>query len=233
MGESVSSAWATWAVAWHGGSSMPASRSPASTCGPRTSSTAGATALPSPAAVMAESTSCSSRCPTARWSRTSCSASAGSWPRLGGPIVVDLSTSSPESTRRIGGSSAAKRVSFLDAGISGGAAAAESGTLTLMVGGDEAGAGSRPRHARPVQHHHLLLRTERVRPHGEDPEQLPQRGLAQRDRRDDGRGEEGRTRPVDGPRHRQRQLGRQLRDAEPLPEDHPRRLPEGRADEQP
>ena len=54
-----------------------------------------------------------------------------------GAVIVDLSTSSPDSTRRIGRELATKRVSFLDAGISGGATAAENGTLTLMVGGDE------------------------------------------------------------------------------------------------
>jgi 3-hydroxyisobutyrate dehydrogenase len=52
-------------------------------------------------------------------------------------IVVDLSTSAPSSTvslhRRLGEAG----VRFVDAGISGGAAAAETGTLTVMTGGDE------------------------------------------------------------------------------------------------
>jgi 3-hydroxyisobutyrate dehydrogenase-like beta-hydroxyacid dehydrogenase len=55
-----------------------------------------------------------------------------------GQVVADLSTSAPESTRRIHQALAEKGVAYLDAGISGGAAAAEAGTLTLMVGGDEA-----------------------------------------------------------------------------------------------
>ncbi|MFD2415912.1 NAD(P)-dependent oxidoreductase [Amycolatopsis pigmentata] len=55
-----------------------------------------------------------------------------------GQTVVDLSTASPDSTRRIHGDLAAKDVAFLDAGISGGAAAAEKGALTLMVGGSTA-----------------------------------------------------------------------------------------------
>ena len=55
-----------------------------------------------------------------------------------GQVVVDLSTSAPESTRRIQAEFAKKGVQFLDAGISGGAAAADKGQLTLMVGGDEA-----------------------------------------------------------------------------------------------
>jgi 3-hydroxyisobutyrate dehydrogenase len=54
-----------------------------------------------------------------------------------GQIVVDLSTSAPASTRRIHGLFAEKGVEYLDAGISGGAAAADKGELTLMVGGSE------------------------------------------------------------------------------------------------
>jgi 3-hydroxyisobutyrate dehydrogenase-like beta-hydroxyacid dehydrogenase len=53
-----------------------------------------------------------------------------------GQIVVDLSTASPESTRRIHAALLDRGVAFLDAGISGGAKAADAGTLTLMVGGD-------------------------------------------------------------------------------------------------
>ncbi|AKS36239.1 3-hydroxyisobutyrate dehydrogenase [Mycolicibacterium goodii] len=53
-----------------------------------------------------------------------------------GQIIVDLSTSAPASTRRIAADVAARGATLLDAGISGGAAAAEKGTLTLMVGGD-------------------------------------------------------------------------------------------------
>jgi 3-hydroxyisobutyrate dehydrogenase-like beta-hydroxyacid dehydrogenase len=55
-----------------------------------------------------------------------------------GQVFVDLSTSAPESTRRIRDLLAEKGVEYLDAGISGGAAAADKGQLTLMVGGDEA-----------------------------------------------------------------------------------------------
>ena len=55
-----------------------------------------------------------------------------------GQVIVDLSTSAPDSTRRIAADVAARSATYLDAGISGGAAAAEKGTLTLMVGGDVA-----------------------------------------------------------------------------------------------
>jgi 3-hydroxyisobutyrate dehydrogenase-like beta-hydroxyacid dehydrogenase len=55
-----------------------------------------------------------------------------------GQVVVDLSTADPRSSVRIHDALAARQVQFLDAGISGGAAAAEKGSLTLMVGGDGA-----------------------------------------------------------------------------------------------
>jgi 3-hydroxyisobutyrate dehydrogenase-like beta-hydroxyacid dehydrogenase len=53
-----------------------------------------------------------------------------------GQVIVDLSTADPKSTRKLHDALAARDVKFLDAGISGGAAAADKGTLTLMVGGD-------------------------------------------------------------------------------------------------
>jgi 3-hydroxyisobutyrate dehydrogenase len=52
-----------------------------------------------------------------------------------GQIVVDLTTAAPASTMKIHAALAARGVEFLDAGISGGAAAAEKGALTIMVGG--------------------------------------------------------------------------------------------------
>lgn len=52
-----------------------------------------------------------------------------------GQVIVDLSTASPDSTRRIHAALADHGVEYLDAGISGGAAAAEKGTLTIMAGG--------------------------------------------------------------------------------------------------
>jgi 3-hydroxyisobutyrate dehydrogenase len=53
-----------------------------------------------------------------------------------GQIVVDLSTAAPASSVRIHDGFAEQGVRFVDAGISGGAAAAEAGTLTVMAGGD-------------------------------------------------------------------------------------------------
>lgn len=51
-------------------------------------------------------------------------------------VIIDLSTSSPASTRKIRALLAEKGAEYLDAGISGGAAAADKGALTLMVGGE-------------------------------------------------------------------------------------------------
>jgi 3-hydroxyisobutyrate dehydrogenase len=53
-----------------------------------------------------------------------------------GQIVVDLSTAAASSTIRLARRFTQCGVQYVDAGISGGAAAAEKGTLTLMVGGD-------------------------------------------------------------------------------------------------
>ncbi len=52
-----------------------------------------------------------------------------------GQTLIDLSTAAPSSTVRLSRALAARGVEYLDAGISGGAAAAEKGSLTLMVGG--------------------------------------------------------------------------------------------------
>lgn len=53
-----------------------------------------------------------------------------------GQVIVDLSTAAASSTMRLHGLFRDKGVHYIDAGISGGAAAAEKGTLTLMIGGD-------------------------------------------------------------------------------------------------
>jgi 3-hydroxyisobutyrate dehydrogenase len=66
-----------------------------------------------------------------------------------GQVIVDLSTAAPSSTRAIHERLAVRDVAYVDAGISGGAAAAEKGTLTIMAGG-EAGALDR---VRPILAH--------------------------------------------------------------------------------
>jgi 3-hydroxyisobutyrate dehydrogenase len=55
-----------------------------------------------------------------------------------GQVIADLSTADPASTRALHDAALERGVRYLDAGISGGAAAAGKGTLTLMVGGDAA-----------------------------------------------------------------------------------------------
>jgi 3-hydroxyisobutyrate dehydrogenase len=55
-----------------------------------------------------------------------------------GQTVIDLSTAAASSTMRLNALFKERGVHYIDAGISGGAAAAEKGTLTLMVGGDTA-----------------------------------------------------------------------------------------------
>ena len=55
-----------------------------------------------------------------------------------GSIVVDHSTIVPDGARRIASALHARGISMLDAPVSGGAAAAAAGTLSIMVGGDEA-----------------------------------------------------------------------------------------------
>jgi 3-hydroxyisobutyrate dehydrogenase len=53
-----------------------------------------------------------------------------------GAIVVDMSTISPSTTRRIGAELAKKGIRMLDAPVSGGSEGAQKGTLTIMVGGE-------------------------------------------------------------------------------------------------
>jgi 2-hydroxy-3-oxopropionate reductase len=62
-----------------------------------------------------------------------------------GTLVVDLSTISPEATRRMAARLAERGVALLDAPVSGGVPGAEAGRLTIMVGGDpQAFARARP-----------------------------------------------------------------------------------------
>jgi 3-hydroxyisobutyrate dehydrogenase len=53
-----------------------------------------------------------------------------------GRVVYDFTTSDPVETRAIAARAAERGIAYLDAGMSGGAAGADAGTLTLMVGGD-------------------------------------------------------------------------------------------------
>lgn len=53
-----------------------------------------------------------------------------------GQLIVDLTTSAPEASRGLASRIAGQGASYLDAAMTGGAAGADAGTLTLMVGGD-------------------------------------------------------------------------------------------------
>ena len=55
-----------------------------------------------------------------------------------GTIVVDMSTVSPSATRRIAERLGEKGIRMLDAPVSGGSEGAQNGTLSIMVGGEEA-----------------------------------------------------------------------------------------------
>jgi 3-hydroxyisobutyrate dehydrogenase len=54
-----------------------------------------------------------------------------------GTVVVDLGTGDPETARRIAAACESAGAHFLDAPVSRGVAAAESGTLAILAGGDE------------------------------------------------------------------------------------------------
>ncbi len=55
-----------------------------------------------------------------------------------GALVLDCTSGDPATSRRIAGRLAGQGVAFADAPVSGGTNGAEAGTLTIMVGGDEA-----------------------------------------------------------------------------------------------
>jgi 2-hydroxy-3-oxopropionate reductase len=55
-----------------------------------------------------------------------------------GSIVVDHSTIEPDGARKVAAALQSRGIEMLDAPVSGGAAVAEAGTLSIMVGGDEA-----------------------------------------------------------------------------------------------
>ena len=55
-----------------------------------------------------------------------------------GSVVIDHTTADPTSTQRIAKALRPRKIHLLDAAMSGGVAGARAGTLTLMVGGDEA-----------------------------------------------------------------------------------------------
>ncbi|MFF3570003.1 NAD(P)-dependent oxidoreductase [Nocardia jiangxiensis] len=62
-----------------------------------------------------------------------------------GIAVIDMSSSEPESTRKLSGALTERKLTLVDAPVSGGVRGAETGTLTIMAGGpDEAITAVRP-----------------------------------------------------------------------------------------
>jgi 2-hydroxy-3-oxopropionate reductase len=55
-----------------------------------------------------------------------------------GAVVIDMSSISPEATRRLAAQIAKRSASMIDAPVSGGEIGAKSGSLSIMVGGDRA-----------------------------------------------------------------------------------------------
>ncbi len=56
---------------------------------------------------------------------------------LPGQIIIDFSSISPDATRQLCDKAALQSVSWLDSPVSGGVAGAQTGTLAIMIGGDE------------------------------------------------------------------------------------------------
>jgi len=64
-----------------------------------------------------------------------------------GTLCIDMSSSDPTGTRELGRELAARRLTLIDAPVSGAVARARTGTLTIMIGGDDPAAIER---AKPV-----------------------------------------------------------------------------------
>lgn len=60
-----------------------------------------------------------------------------------GSVVIDMSSSEPVGTQQLGAALAKRGITLIDAPVSGGVPRAESGTLTLMIGGEDEGAIAR------------------------------------------------------------------------------------------
>ena len=51
-------------------------------------------------------------------------------------IVIDLTTSNPDATKKLSNELSVRKINYIDCGMTGGAQGAENATLTLMMGGD-------------------------------------------------------------------------------------------------
>lgn len=52
-------------------------------------------------------------------------------------IVIDLTTSNPDATKKLSNELSDRKINYIDCGMTGGAQGAENATLTLMMGGDK------------------------------------------------------------------------------------------------
>lgn len=64
-----------------------------------------------------------------------------------GTVIIDMSSSQPLITKEIGAALAARKIHLIDAPVSGGVERARAGTLTIMIGADNAAAVAR---AKPI-----------------------------------------------------------------------------------
>ena len=78
-----------------------------------------------------------------------------------GSLIIDMSSSEPESTASLAAEAAALGIDYVDAPVSGGVAKAETGKLAIMVGGDSTAVERAKRHL-----HHLGEAITHVGPPG-------------------------------------------------------------------
>ena len=147
-----------------------------------------------------------------------------------GQVIVDLSTANPASTRALHDELAGRGVRYLDAGISGGAAGAETGNADPDGRRRRSRPGPGKTAARHVQRSRAPHGRQRRGPRDQGAQQLPQRRHAGRDGRGHGGGQEGRARPSPAAGGHQHLHRCQLRLPQPVPAHHQGRLPRGRAD---
>lgn len=100
---------------------------------------AGATAATSAGAAAAGAEVVVTMLPAGRHVRSVCEGEAGVFAHAAaGSLVIDCSTIDVDTARALAAAAAAKGLQMLDAPVSGGTGGAAAGTLTFMVGGEEA-----------------------------------------------------------------------------------------------
>jgi 3-hydroxyisobutyrate dehydrogenase len=114
----------------------------------------GATAAPTPGALVQACAVVITCLPTTREVRAVIEAAGDAW--RAGQLLIDATSGDPAGSRANAAWLAARGVGFVDAPVSGGTSGAEQGTLTVMLGGEEPWVGrARPfvePYARKVEH---------------------------------------------------------------------------------